>query len=152
MTSKSDKIKKSNQKPDTGKAEKEIRPSKSKKQKEDDDESEEDPEDDETTSSKINAGPKSKRQKEGADDDDDDNDDIEDEKDDWEKPEEEEEWDPDFDEFDIPKSRGKKSGSTFLWTVSPSRRIDPPGIHPPRTPGDVRRLQAAGAVRGGAAP
>jgi nucleolin len=30
--------------------------------------------------------------------------------DDWEKPEEEDNWDPDFDEFDIPKSRAKKSG------------------------------------------
>jgi len=29
--------------------------------------------------------------------------------DEWEKVEEEEEWDPDFDEFDIPKSRSKKS-------------------------------------------
>jgi nucleolin len=37
-------------------------------------------------------------------------DDLEDEKDDWEKPEEEERMGPDFDEFDIPKSRGKKSG------------------------------------------
>ena len=42
-------------------------------------------------------------------DDDDDDDDAADEKaDDWEKVEEEEEWDPDFDEFDIPKSKGKK--------------------------------------------
>ena len=30
--------------------------------------------------------------------------------DDWDKPEEEESWDPDFEEFDIPKSKGKKSG------------------------------------------
>ena len=29
--------------------------------------------------------------------------------DEWEKVEEEEEWDPDFDEFDIPKSKTKKS-------------------------------------------
>ena len=29
--------------------------------------------------------------------------------DDWEKSEEEEEWDPDFDEFDVPKSRSGKS-------------------------------------------
>ena len=29
--------------------------------------------------------------------------------DDWEKVEEEEEWDPDFEEFDLPKSKGKKS-------------------------------------------
>jgi len=33
----------------------------------------------------------------------------EDEVDEWEKVEEEEEWDPDFDEFDIPKSKTKKS-------------------------------------------
>ena len=32
-----------------------------------------------------------------------------DEVDEWEKVEEEEEWDPDFDEFDIPKSKTKKS-------------------------------------------
>ena len=29
--------------------------------------------------------------------------------DEWEKPEEEENWDPDFEEFDVPKSKGKKS-------------------------------------------
>ncbi len=34
-----------------------------------------------------------------------------DEEDDWEKVEEEEEWDPDFDEFDVPKSRTGKSSS-----------------------------------------
>jgi nucleolin len=34
----------------------------------------------------------------------------EDEVDEWDKPEEEENWDPDFDEFDIPRSRGKKAG------------------------------------------
>ncbi|MFM7672216.1 MAG: hypothetical protein ACKO6Q_06460 [Bacteroidota bacterium] len=31
--------------------------------------------------------------------------------DDWEKTEEEEAWDPDFDEFDVPKSRSGKSDS-----------------------------------------
>ena len=46
-------------------------------------------------------------------DDDDDEDEVEeggdddDEKDDWEATEEEDEWDPDFDEFDIPKSTKK---------------------------------------------
>ena len=30
--------------------------------------------------------------------------------DDWEQVEEDENWDPDFDEFDIPKSKTKKSG------------------------------------------
>ena len=29
--------------------------------------------------------------------------------DEWEKVEEEEEWDPDFEEFDVPKSKGKKA-------------------------------------------
>jgi DNA-directed RNA polymerase subunit delta len=32
--------------------------------------------------------------------------------DEWEKPEEEDSWDPDFDEFDIPKSKGKKATGT----------------------------------------
>ena len=35
--------------------------------------------------------------------------DGDDEVDDWDKVEEEEDWDPDFDEFDIPKSKGKKA-------------------------------------------
>ena len=34
---------------------------------------------------------------------------VEDEVDEWDKVEEEEEWDPDFEEFDIPKSKGKKA-------------------------------------------
>ena len=29
--------------------------------------------------------------------------------DDWEKAEEEDDWDPDFDEFDVPKSEAKKT-------------------------------------------
>ena len=41
-------------------------------------------------------------------DDDDDDDDVEVE-DDWEKVDEEDNWDPDFEEFDIPKSKAKKS-------------------------------------------
>ncbi|HNP53694.1 MAG TPA: hypothetical protein PKK69_03735, partial [Ferruginibacter sp.] len=45
-------------------------------------------------------------------DDDDDDDDDEEVEDDWEKPEEEDNWDPDFDEFDIPKSKGKKASGT----------------------------------------
>ena len=40
---------------------------------------------------------------------DEDVDDDVDEVDEWEKVEEEEEWDPDFDEFDVPKSKSKKS-------------------------------------------
>lgn len=42
-------------------------------------------------------------------DDDDDVDEADDVADDWEKVEEEEEWDPDFEEFDLPKSKGKKT-------------------------------------------
>jgi DNA-directed RNA polymerase subunit delta len=30
--------------------------------------------------------------------------------DDWNKGEEDDNWDPDFDEFDLPKSKGKKAG------------------------------------------
>jgi len=56
---------------------------------------------------KKNAKSSSKSKKD--DDDDDDIDDDVEETDDWEKVEEEEEWDPDFDEFDVPKSKIKKS-------------------------------------------
>ena len=43
-------------------------------------------------------------------DDDDDDEDVDEKDDDWEKPEEgDDDWDPDFDEFDIPKSKGKKA-------------------------------------------
>jgi DNA-directed RNA polymerase subunit delta len=48
-----------------------------------------------------------KKSKGGEDDDDEEGGD--DEVDDWNKVEEEEEWDPDFEEFDIPKSKGKKA-------------------------------------------
>jgi DNA-directed RNA polymerase subunit delta len=43
--------------------------------------------------------------------DDDDDDEVDDAPDDWEKPEEEEEWDPDFQEFDVPNSKGKKAST-----------------------------------------
>ncbi|MEO7265423.1 MAG: hypothetical protein ABIW38_10940 [Ferruginibacter sp.] len=59
--------------------------------------------------SKSKSAPKSKKAK--ADDEEDDDADIEEETaDDWEKTEEDENWDPDFDEFDIPKSGAKKVG------------------------------------------
>ena len=58
-------------------------------------------------SSKKNAAPSSKTKK--GDDEDDDDLDLDEEVDDWNKVEEEEEWDPDFDEFDVPKSKSKKS-------------------------------------------
>ena len=47
--------------------------------------------------------------KKATDEEDDDDEAGDEELDDWEKPEEEEEWDPDFDEFDIPASKGKKA-------------------------------------------
>ena len=40
----------------------------------------------------------------------DEDEDAEDVEDDWNQVEEDENWDPDFDEFDIPKSKTKKSG------------------------------------------
>jgi DNA-directed RNA polymerase subunit delta len=36
---------------------------------------------------------------------------VDDEVDDWDKPEEEDDWDPDFEEFDLPKSKGKKAST-----------------------------------------
>ena len=59
---------------------------------------------------KKSAKTSGKKGKEGDDDDDDDADDV-DVVDDWDKPEEEEEWDPDFEEFDLPKSKVKKTGT-----------------------------------------
>jgi len=107
MASKSDKEKKSagkNGLPEKPSAQKPS--SKSKKQLEDDDE------DDENIEEEVK--PVSKKGKPAAaskkEDDDEESDDVNDELDDWEKPEEEEEWDPDFEEFDIPKPTGKKSG------------------------------------------
>jgi DNA-directed RNA polymerase subunit delta len=49
--------------------------------------------------------------KKQASNEDDDDDEVADVEDDWEKPEEEDHWDPDFDEFDLPKSKTKKSSS-----------------------------------------
>ena len=40
---------------------------------------------------------------------DNDEEEVDDGPDEWEKPEEEVEWDPDFDEFDVPKSKAKKN-------------------------------------------
>ena len=47
--------------------------------------------------------------KSGRSSDDDDDADV-DVDDDWEKSEEDDSWDPDFQEFDIPKSKSSKSG------------------------------------------
>ena len=54
------------------------------------------------------AGKATKKSGEDGDDDEDDGDQA-DEVDDWDKVEEEDNWDPDFDEFDIPKSKVKKA-------------------------------------------
>ena len=86
--------------------------SKPKKQMEDDELEIED--DDDVTegvksSSKKSVKPVAKKGR--GDDDDEDNDSEEEEVDDWEKPEEEDSWDPDFEEFDLPKSNAKKSGT-----------------------------------------
>ena len=52
--------------------------------------------------------PPKKSGKSSKEEDDDDDDDVED--DNWNKDEaEDEEWDPDFEEFDLPKSKGKKA-------------------------------------------
>jgi DNA-directed RNA polymerase subunit delta len=65
--------------------------------------------------SSSKASPKGKK----ADDEEEDDDEDFEEVDEWEKVEEEEEWDPDFDEFDIPKSKTKKStgGNTSKKTA-----------------------------------
>jgi hypothetical protein len=83
--------------------------SKPKSQTEGDDEEEVfEEEDDAKPAKKAGKGTVASKKAKG-DDDDDDEGDAEDEVDDWDKVEEEEEWDPDFEEFDIPKSKGKKS-------------------------------------------
>lgn len=81
--------------------------SKPKKQMEDEEEDDE-LDTDETNGIPSKKGGKAASLKKGKEDDDDDSD-VPDEVDEWDKVEEEEEWDPDFEEFDIPKSKGKKS-------------------------------------------
>lgn len=78
---------------------------KPKKQLEEDDDNEMD-DDVETTSVSKKPGKAVASSKTKKDDDDDG---VEDGPDEWEKPEEEEEWDPDFGEFDVPKSKLKKA-------------------------------------------
>lgn len=84
--------------------------SRAKKQEEDEDDDDLDETEEVAPKKGRKAGASSKAGKNGEDEDDDDA--AEDEPDEWEKPEVEEEWDPDFDEFDIPKSTGKKSTGT----------------------------------------
>ena len=47
--------------------------------------------------------------KKSKSEDDDDDDDVDETEDDWNKEEEDDAWDPDFEEFDLPKSKGKKA-------------------------------------------
>ena len=105
MATKSDKG--SNNKPvkPTGETPGKTNPKSRKAAEDDDDEDAEDDVDIEKTSAKKSAKGSSKKGKDEEDDDDDDDVEVVDE---WEKPEEEEEWDPDFEEFDLPKSKTKK--------------------------------------------
>ena len=86
--------------------------SKSKKQMEDGENDEEDEDDkiEDVDTPKVNAknATKSSKKSSSDDDDEDEGDDV-DEVDEWEKPEEEDTWDPDFEEFDLPKSKAKKT-------------------------------------------
>jgi hypothetical protein len=75
----------------------------------DDDEDVDDDADTDTPKASSGKSAKTSSKSKKEDDDDDDEDYGEDEVDEWEKVEEEEEWDPDFDEFDIPKSKTKKA-------------------------------------------
>jgi DNA-directed RNA polymerase subunit delta len=111
MAPKSDKENKDSKKSAPATSKPIAKPS-SKKAKEEDDE--DDDEDDEVVTPKSTAkkGPKttaSKTKKKSDEDDDDDDVEGEDEVDDWDKVEEDEEWDPDFDEFDVPRSKTKKA-------------------------------------------
>jgi len=90
--------------PDTESAKKES--SKPKKQMEEEDEDDELEDGDADVKPSKKAGKATVSSKKDKDEDDDDG---PDEVDEWEKVEEEENWDPDFEEFDIPKSKGKKS-------------------------------------------
>ena len=108
MASKSDKEGKGSKKsaPQSPKATPEKAAPKSKKPLDDEEEEDDNEEDAPKSAAKKTAKTSSKSKKD--EDEDDEEDDFE-EVDEWEKVEEEEEWDPDFDEFDIPKSKTKKS-------------------------------------------
>ena len=110
MASKSDKEKKVTGKasPASDKSSVKQESSKAKKQDEDDDDDEIGEDIAETPAKKKGAKVASKK----SDEDDDEGDDASEAVDEWEKVEEEENWDPDFDEFDVPKSKGKKAPGT----------------------------------------
>ncbi|HEY8733266.1 MAG TPA: hypothetical protein VIL90_01790 [Puia sp.] len=81
------------------------------KEEEDDGVDDEEVEAPKTTAKKGVKATASKTKKKSEDDDDDDEaeGETEDEVDEWDKVEEDEEWDPDFDEFDVPRSKTKKA-------------------------------------------
>ena len=89
----------------TGETPGKTNPKARKAAEEDDDEDVDDELEIEKTSLKKSPKASGKKGKEEEDDDDEEAEEIVDE---WEKPEEEEEWDPDFEEFDLPKSKTKK--------------------------------------------
>ena len=108
MAAKPDKEKKSPGKTGSASAKesaKKASPKPGKQMEEDDDDGLDDEVD--TTSVSRKAGKAVASTKTKKDDDDDDG--VDDGPDEWEKPEEEEEWDPDFEEFDVPKSKVKKA-------------------------------------------
>ena len=111
MAAKSDKDKKpTGRKPSAANDAKATKPDpKPKKALDDDDDDLDDDDDIKQPAKKVAKASPAKKAKDD-DDDDDDGPDV-DVKDDWEKVEEDEDWDPDFDEFDIPKSKAAKPSS-----------------------------------------
>jgi DNA-directed RNA polymerase subunit delta len=111
MVPKSDKENKGLKKSGPASSKPTVKPS-SKKVKEDDDDEEEDDDEVETPKSAAKKGLKataSKTKRKSDEEDDDDEEEGEEEVDEWDKVEEDEEWDPDFDEFDVPRSKTKKA-------------------------------------------
>jgi DNA-directed RNA polymerase subunit delta len=109
MVPKSDKENKDSKKSGPASSKATVKPSSKKIKEEDEDDEDED--ESETPKAAAKKGVKataSKTKKKSDEDDDDDDVEGEDEVDEWDKVEEEEEWDPDFDEFDVPKSKTKK--------------------------------------------
>ena len=114
MAPKSDKENKDPKKSGPASSNPTAKPS-SKKAKEEDDDDDIDEDESETPKAAAKKGAKattSKTKKKSEDEDEDEDEDEkegEEEVDEWDKVEEDEEWDPDFDEFDVPKSKTKKA-------------------------------------------
>jgi DNA-directed RNA polymerase subunit delta len=73
---------------------------------------EDDIDDIETDDEKPSKGKKMAAVKGKSDEEGDDDSDVDEVEDTWNKPEDGDDWDPDFDEFDLPKSSAKKTGTT----------------------------------------